>query len=153
VSYACQQDYRFSLSGALIWHRNPGCYGGGGSTAVIHGSSFYARGASDSPLILSKSSGQVTGSFASDTAPAVAGSTMYMLQEGKLVAASASGRPDRWSFGNGSLVTAPIVDGSVVYPGPATARSTAYRRRPVTRSGVARRGRRSSVRMSRMPTS
>ncbi len=119
VSLDCQQDYRFSLSGALIWHHSPDCDGGGGSTTVIHGNSVYARGATytDSPLILSKSTGQVTGSFASRTAPAVAGTTMYTLQDGKLVALSASGSPDRWKFGNGTLVTAPIVDGSVVYAG------------------------------------
>jgi outer membrane protein assembly factor BamB len=122
VSYDCQQDYRFSLSGALIWHRNPDCYGGGGSTAVMHGSSIYARGSDDSPLILSKSSGQVTGSFASDTAPAVSSSTMYTLQKGKLVAVSASGSPDRWSFGGGNLVTPPIVDGGVVYEGSRSGR-------------------------------
>ena len=119
LSLDCQQDYRFSLSGALIWHHSPDCDGGGGSTTVIHGNSVYARGAAytDSPLILSKSAGQVTGSFASSAAPAVAGSTLYTLQQGKLVAVSASGSPDRWKFGSGSLVTAPIVDGSVVYVG------------------------------------
>ncbi len=122
VSYDCQQDYRFSLSGALIWHHNPDCYGGGGSTAVMHASSLYARGEDNSPLILSKSSGQVTGSFASDTAPAVAGSTMYTLQKGNLVAVSASGSPDHWSFGGGNLVTPPIVDGGVVYEGSRSGR-------------------------------
>ena len=122
VSYVCQQDYRFSLGGALIWHHNSACAGGGGSTAVIHGSSVYARGSDDSPLILSKSSGQVTGSFESDTAPAVAGSTVYTLQEGNLVAVSAAGSPDRWTFGGGNLVTAPIVDGAVVYEGSRSGR-------------------------------
>lgn len=117
LSLDCQQDYRFSLAGALIWHHSPDCYGGGGSTTVIHGDSVYARGAAatDSPLLLSKSTGRVTGSFASSTAPAVAGRTMYTLEQGKLVAVSASGSPDRWKFGDGSLVTAPIVAGSVVY--------------------------------------
>jgi outer membrane protein assembly factor BamB len=124
LSLDCQQDYRFSLSGALIWHHNPDCYGGGGSTTVISGNSVYARGAAstDAPLLLAKSTGRVTGSFASSTAPAVAGSTMYTLQQGKLVAVSASGSPDRWKFGNGSLVTAPIVDGSVVYVGSSDGR-------------------------------
>jgi outer membrane protein assembly factor BamB len=47
VSYACQQDYRFSLSGNLVWHHTTSCEGGGGSTAVLDGSNVYARGAHD----------------------------------------------------------------------------------------------------------
>jgi outer membrane protein assembly factor BamB len=33
------------------------------------------------------------------------------------VAVAASGSPDRWSFGSGSLVTAPLVSNGVVYEG------------------------------------
>ena len=46
---------------------------------------------------------------------------MYTLQKGKLVAVSASGSPDRWSFG-GNLVTPPMVDGGVVYEGSRSGR-------------------------------
>jgi outer membrane protein assembly factor BamB len=38
VSYDGQQDYRFSLGGRLLWHHRTCCEGGGGSTAVLHGS-------------------------------------------------------------------------------------------------------------------
>jgi outer membrane protein assembly factor BamB len=116
VSYAGQQDYRFSLSGEHGWHRNSGIEGGGGSTAVLHGSDVYARGAHDSPLILAKSSGRSVGSFASDTAPAFAGNTMFTLSDGHLVAVGASGSPDRWTSGTG-LVTAPVVSGGTVFVG------------------------------------
>jgi outer membrane protein assembly factor BamB len=118
VSYVCQQDYRFSLRGQLVWHHSTACEGGGGSTAVLHGSSLYPRGAApDTPVILSKSSGTQTGSFASTTAPAFGSTNMYTLQSGNLVAVDPSGSPNRWEFGNGTLVTAPIVDGGVVFAG------------------------------------
>jgi len=57
VSYDCQQDYRFSLRGHLVWNHFTACSGGGGSTAVLHGSSLYARGQNDLPIILAKLSG------------------------------------------------------------------------------------------------
>jgi outer membrane protein assembly factor BamB len=116
VSFACQQDYRFKLGGSLAWHHQTSCEGGGGSTAVLHGSALYARGAAgDSPVILSAASGSSAGSFASQTAPAFDSTSMYTLQAGDLVAVDPSGSPDRWSFGDGSLVTAPIVAGKVIY--------------------------------------
>jgi outer membrane protein assembly factor BamB len=119
VSYACQQDYRFSLRGHLVWHYSTACEGGGGSTAVLHGSSLYARGSTglDTPIMLSKSSGTSTGSFASATAPAFGSTNMYTLQSGDLLAVDPSGSPDRWEFGNGTLVAAPVVNGGVVYAG------------------------------------
>ena len=122
VSYACQQDYRFSLRGHLVWHHSTGCEGGGGSPAVLHGTSLYARGftAIDTPAILSKSSGKQTGSFASATAPAFDGTNMYTLQSGNLVAVDPSGSPSRWAFGDGTLVTAPVVNNGVVYVGSST---------------------------------
>jgi outer membrane protein assembly factor BamB len=118
VSFACQQDYRFKLGGTMAWHHQTACEGGGGSTAVLDGSSLYARGAAgDAPVILSTASGASTGSFASQTAPAFDASTMYTLQSGDLVAVDRSGSPDHWSFGDGSLVTAPLVAGKVIYVG------------------------------------
>jgi hypothetical protein len=120
VSYACQQDYRFSLRGHLVWHHSTSCEGGGGNTAVLQGSSVYARGFGDTPIILSKSSGNQTGSFASATAPAFDGTNMYTLQSGNLVAVDPSGSPDRWAFGDGTLVTAPVVNNGVVYVGSST---------------------------------
>ncbi len=117
VSYACQQDYRFSLSGHLVWHHTTGCEGGGGSTAVIADHSLYARGPGPPPIILSKSSGKQTGTFISQTAPAFDSDAMFTLQAGRLVAGPRSGGPRRWSFGPGTLVTAPVVSGSVVFEG------------------------------------
>jgi outer membrane protein assembly factor BamB len=117
VSYDAQQDYRFSLYGKLLWHHNTGSEGGGGSTAVLHGNDVYARGAHDSPVILSKTSGASVGSFASDTAPAFDSKNMYTLLNGQLVAVNPAGSPDRWAFGTGNLVTAPVVSGGTVFVG------------------------------------
>jgi outer membrane protein assembly factor BamB len=120
VSYACQQDYRFSLRGHLIWHHQTGCEGGGGSTAVLNGASLYARGSVDTPVILKESSGKQAGTFASATAPAFDSTNMYTLQSGNLVAVDPSGSPSRWVFGDGTLVTAPVVSSGVVYVGSST---------------------------------
>jgi outer membrane protein assembly factor BamB len=120
VSYACQQDYRFSLSGSLLWHNNTSCEGGGGSTAVLHGSAVYARGAYNTPVILSKAAGVTSGTFASKTAPAFDSNSMYTLDNGNLVAVDPSGSPDLWSFGDGTLVTAPVVAGGAVFVGSTT---------------------------------
>src|SRR5262245_7080312 len=71
VSYVGNQDYRFSLRGHLVWQHEGGS-GGGGSTAVLHGTSLYARGFRplDTPIVLAKSSGDQVGTFPSGTAPA-----------------------------------------------------------------------------------
>jgi outer membrane protein assembly factor BamB len=122
VSYDGQQDYRFSLGGKLLWHHRTCCEGGGGSTAVLHGTHVYARGAvfTDTPVILSKTSGAQSGSFASFTAPAFGGKYMYTLYAGNLTAVDPSGSPDHWTFGNGNLVTAPVVNGGTVFVGSST---------------------------------
>ncbi len=60
-------------------YRSGGCQrrGAGGSTPVLHGSYVYARGDFDPPLILAKSSGAATGTFASVAAPAFDSTNMY----------------------------------------------------------------------------
>ena len=120
VSYACQQDYRFSLTGHRAWHHQASCEGGGGSTAVLHGTSLYARGAFDTPIILRQSSGHQVGTFATSTAPAFDSTNMYTLQSGNLVAVDPSGSPSRWAIGDGTFVTAPVVSNGVVYVGSST---------------------------------
>ncbi len=117
VSYADQQDYRFRLSGQLVWNYAPSGEGGGGSAPALHGNSVYARGypTFDSPIILSKASGKLTGAFATDSEPAFAGTSMYTLQNGNLVAVAPSGSPNRWTFAGRNLTTAPVISNGVVY--------------------------------------
>jgi outer membrane protein assembly factor BamB len=122
VSYVGPQNYRFSLGGQLVWHYAGTGEGGGGSTPVLHGGDVYARGYFDAPLILGKSSGAVLGTFASVSAPAFDSTNMYTLQGGNLVAVSPSGSPNRWTFRNGSLDTAPVLNNGVVYIGSSTGR-------------------------------
>jgi outer membrane protein assembly factor BamB len=117
VSYACQQDYRFKLSGHGGWHVSGPCEGGGGSTAVLRGNSLYARGSGDTPTVLTKTTGRSVGIFAGSTAPAFGGTYIYTLQAGNLVASDQSGSPDHWTFVDGTLVTAPVVSGGIVFEG------------------------------------
>ncbi len=119
VSYACQQDYHFKLNGTLVWHHTSACEGGGGSTAVLHSTSLYARGSVglDTPIALSKTAGVSVASFASRTAPAFGDSDMFTLFGANLVAVNPSGSPDLWTFGSGTLATAPVVAGSIVFVG------------------------------------
>jgi outer membrane protein assembly factor BamB len=68
-------------------------------------------------VILAKSTGAQSGSFASLTAPAFGGKYMYTLYAETLSAVDPSGSPDHWTFGGGSLVTAPVVSGGTVFVG------------------------------------
>jgi outer membrane protein assembly factor BamB len=116
LSFACHQDYRFNLRGRLVWHKDAFCQGLRGSTPALHGNRVYMRGDRDYPLIFSKSSGTDVGSFVSDTPPAFY-SDMYLLQHGKLAAASqiSGGTSGRWTFGDGTLILPPVAAGGYVY--------------------------------------
>jgi len=122
VSYAGPQTYRFSLGGQPLWHYAGSSAGGGGSAPVLQGGYVYARGYFDSPLILAKSSEAVAGTFASVSAPAFDSTNMYTLQGADLVAVSPSGSANRWTFANGNLGTAPVVNNGVVYVGSGNGR-------------------------------
>ncbi len=117
LSYACQQDYRFSLAGRLVWHHSTYCEGGGGSTPADHGNLVYAEGFGDPPLILSAGTGKTAGSFAAGSIPAFGNENMYTLRSGNLVAVDPSGGPDRWARGGGMLVTPPVADNGLVFAG------------------------------------
>ncbi|MFZ0666874.1 MAG: PQQ-binding-like beta-propeller repeat protein [Acidimicrobiales bacterium] len=121
LSFACQEDYRFLATGTLVWNYDQSCNGGGGSTGVLHGGDYYARGftINNTPIILSQSAGTPSGSFASTTAPAFDNTTMYTNSGGNITAISQSGGPQRWlsTASTGSYVTAPVVSNGVVYVG------------------------------------
>lgn len=125
VSYACQQDYRFTLTGDLVWHDVGGCEGGGGSTGVLHGSYYYARGApfEDTPSIFAASTGASTSTFDSVTAPGFDANSFFTnAQSGANRSISAiplDGGSARWTSlaPSGLYITAPVVIGDVVYVG------------------------------------
>ncbi len=97
VAYACQQDYRFSFIGKLMWHHSGPCEGGG-DTVSLEGDEVYSIGTADvSSLLLSQSAGSTEGTFVSSVSPAFGQGNMYLINSGALVAADPSGSPDRWA--------------------------------------------------------
>ncbi|MGN6677073.1 MAG: outer membrane protein assembly factor BamB family protein [Streptosporangiaceae bacterium] len=117
ISNGCQLDYRLSLQGATLWNDNLTCGGGGGSAAVLHGSSVYVQGFGETPRILSKTSGTQVGTYTSATEPAFDKTNMYTLQNGNLVAVDPSGRPNRWTWRNGTLGPAAVISGGAIFVG------------------------------------
>ena len=115
LSGACQQNYGFSLSGTLLWHDDPGCFGGGGGIPVLADGYLYDEGHqdSDAPQILSPTDGSMVRTF-SDQLPAVFDSSnMYVLQNDRLFAASPFGKPKGgpFDFPKGfSIATLPVTD-------------------------------------------
>jgi len=116
VSYACGQTYDFGpTTGALIWHRNTDCEGGGGLTPVLAGNRLYVRD-DTFPAVLNAATGSLLAPFsASGPAPAVDSSNVYDLSGETLTASSLSSGSDIWSFtGDRTLTSAPVVAGATV---------------------------------------
>ncbi len=127
LSFACQQDFRFSITGTLIWHNDTGCGGGGISTPVLANGYVYDEGQEgapqrwDPPEILSVPDGRQVGSFRDQTPPAFGSSNMYVFHKDTLIAEGPLGRPNHWEFGNQNFapVNAPVTDKSMVFIGAA----------------------------------
>jgi outer membrane protein assembly factor BamB len=120
VSYACEQTYKFSLAGDLVWHHSTDCSGGGGRTPVLHDGKVYVRDdGSRTPVVLDAASGAQTSTFASTPAPAFAGDRMVTVSGGVLTVSSASSGAPIWHTTQGTDVTAPLIAGGVVIEGLA----------------------------------
>jgi outer membrane protein assembly factor BamB len=119
VSYACEQAYRFDLAGALVWHHDTDCEGGGGRTPVLHDGRVYIRDdAGKTPAVLDASSGDQVASYAAGPAPAFDGHHMATVSAGVLtVSDTASGDP-LWHAGT-DAVTAPLIANGYVIEGHA----------------------------------
>jgi hypothetical protein len=119
VSYACAQAYDFEpLTGALIWHHETSCEGGGGKTPVLYQGKLYVRDASLGNTILDASTGAGLGTFSGSVAPAFSGSTGFFLNGSTLQAVDLSSGSVLWSFsGDGTLDTAPLLVNGQVYVG------------------------------------
>jgi outer membrane protein assembly factor BamB len=114
VSYACNQTYGFSLTcGTQLWHHMGPCEGGGGATVLLLDDRVYTRD-SNGDLVLDAASGAQLGTYASAVIPAGANGVLYMLSDGKLSARSAGATTPLWTFGDGSLATAPLRVGANV---------------------------------------
>lgn len=118
VSYACNQAYDFApTTGNLIWHYSGPCEGGGGATTALYQGQLYTRDF-NGDLILNASTGKLDGSYSATQPPAFRGKLGYFLNGSTLSAETLSNHTLKWTFtGDGSLKTAPIVDGAYVYIG------------------------------------
>lgn len=125
VSYACAQSYRFDpADGALVWHHNTGCSGGGGRTPVVAAGGLWVREtATDEVPVLNLRDGRPRGVFGpwewSAPAPAFLDRTGFFVSGGVLRASSADTPVvPIWTFeGDRQIVTAPIVVNGHVYVG------------------------------------
>jgi outer membrane protein assembly factor BamB len=122
VTYACDEDYGFSTLGDPLWNYSTGCEGGGGKTAVLANGELFGRDSIRGDVILSESSGTMTGTFSSTYAPAAGGGFLYTAAPGTLSAIGDWGTGlTAWSFaGDSQIDTAPIVDGSLIFEGSAS---------------------------------
>lgn len=116
VSYACGQAYRFHpVTGALMWHHDSSCSGGGGKTSSLIGDRFYMRDNSQGNRILDTGTGLEVGTFGATALPALDASGGYFL-EGTTLNARTPGGSLRWSFiGDGTLGSAPVAGNGLVY--------------------------------------
>lgn len=121
VSFACGVTYRFDpADGHQEWARTTGCFGGGGSTPVVHDDRVYVRD-TDHPAVLDAATGAVVAPFAASMAPAFEGNVQFSLLGNTLSAVDLTTGATLWSqTGDGHFVTAPIVVGSDVAIGSTT---------------------------------
>jgi outer membrane protein assembly factor BamB len=122
VDGACHYVQRFSLAGSLLWSRNDGCYGGGGTMTVVHGNQVWARDyRSQQPtaLILDTRTGRQVATFPSNgSTPSFDGNTVLLLDGLGITARSTVTRAILWhQSGDPSGMRPPIVAGHVAYTG------------------------------------
>jgi len=120
VSYACNQAYGFGpRDGLPLWHHSGSCEGGGGKTVALIDGRVYTRDF-DGNLLLDAKDGTLLGTFGSLLIPAGAGGNVYTIGDGKLTARGYAAATPSWTFGDGTLTTAPLVVGSHVVVGSST---------------------------------
>jgi outer membrane protein assembly factor BamB len=118
VSYACEQAYKFDLTGSLIWHHATDCEGGGGRTSVVHDGKVYVRDdAGKPPVILDGDTGEQTATFAAGPAPAFDGRRMATVSDGLLTVSDASSGERLWHTATADAVTAPLIANGYVIEG------------------------------------
>jgi outer membrane protein assembly factor BamB len=116
--YLCNNTYGFNaLSGAPLWYHKGSCTGGGGgTTAVLAGGRLYTRG-NQANWILDIATGEPLGILPSGPPPAALDGVLFAVNDGVLFASDANTKEALWQFGDGSLVSAPIVIGRRVVVG------------------------------------
>jgi len=120
VSYACNQAYGFAAAtGSPLWHHSSDCEGGGGKTVALIGNSVYTRDF-EGDLILGAANGIATGSFHSGPIPAASGGVVFTVSAGIVSAQAIGSSTPKWTAGDGTVVTAPIVSGDYVVFGSSS---------------------------------
>jgi outer membrane protein assembly factor BamB len=118
---ALQSGCRDVNTGAIQWAVGQGIDGGGALTAVLYGGRVFIRDDSHNTRVYDATTGAISPTtYVSDTLPAFHGAQAFLLSKGILTAADASTFVPKWTFGDGKLMTAPIIVGGVVYVGSST---------------------------------
>jgi outer membrane protein assembly factor BamB len=130
VSHACASTSRYDrLSGAKLWETwGGGCASGGGAwTPVVAGGLVYARQEDDPTgaiiiptYLLDVTTGSDAGAFLSGPPPAVHAGHTFVVSGGHLSSVVQLDQRTAWTFGDGTLVTPPIVVSGRVFIGSST---------------------------------
>jgi outer membrane protein assembly factor BamB len=122
VSYECLDAYGFSaLDGALLWHHNGTCEGGGGATPVYYQGQVWARDTMIDSLVLDAKTGDKLAAFQASATPALAGQSAFVQYQGQLRALDVTTHALQWTFGgDGMLASAPLVVNGTVFVGSST---------------------------------
>jgi outer membrane protein assembly factor BamB len=133
----CPDVHRFRRSdGAEVWHRENGCHGGGGSTAVLFGDRLYVLESRRYPPgdVYDVTTGAIVGRMRADIPPVFAGRIGVFpdarrpressaLYGHTLVARDLDSGRVRWTFrGDGYLDGAPLIAGGTVFVGSGSGR-------------------------------
>jgi outer membrane protein assembly factor BamB len=114
VSYACEQAYSFTVAGALRWHHQTACEGGGGHTDVLHGGLDYIRDSSYAPVALSETDGSIVDSFAGTQPPAFDDNAIVTTSHGSMTTTRLSTGKVLWTKGTTFTVAPLVVNGYVI---------------------------------------
>jgi outer membrane protein assembly factor BamB len=135
LSFSCEQLAMSRATGAVLWHVQHGCSGGGGTVPVIHAGRMYTREGLSWPPgdIYDSATGAHVGRMRSDLLPAFAGrlglfadarvpGEEFLLGHTLVARPIGGGRP-RWRFrGDGYLDTAPLIVNDTAYVGSGSGR-------------------------------
>jgi outer membrane protein assembly factor BamB len=118
VSFSCPNVYAFTPAGALAWHPDSGCHGGGGQTSVLHGGRLYVQDdIHDRTNVYRATDGALLDTFEiSRSIPAFSGDTrVYVAPDRSL---RGEGPFGGWTFpGDGQLDGPPLIANGVAYVG------------------------------------
>jgi YD repeat-containing protein len=121
VSYSCPNVHAFArATGEPRWSHHPGCFGGGGKTAALHGGRLYVRDGAQG-YIFDAGDGELLDQFGSVTIPVLFQETAVYGTDGNLTAVAIPAGTTRWTFdAEEDLTSAPLIVNSRLYVGSET---------------------------------